>query len=164
MQYTKPTFVSQFFDKCEMKIFENPNAMLKSKHGQYQIALLGNIVAVSAEGMAGRSAIERYSQDMIEIISHFNGKKWAFLGVLHGSAVLTQEGELALQQSIEWRAQYGMALGVLVTGDTTVEALVKSQFERIYNKAGVRLRIFSHEASAMTWLDRQGFSADKATE
>ena len=144
-----------------MKIFKNPNAMLKSKFGQYQIAVLGNIVAVSAEGTASKSAIERYSRDMVEVILKFKGENWAFLGLLHGSALLTQDAELELQKSIEWRAGKGMALGALVTGQTTVEAMVRSQFERIYQKAGVRLGIFSDEDSAMKWLAQQGFTTEK---
>ena len=131
--------------------------MLISKFGQYQIAVLGNIVAVSAEGTASKSAIERYSQDMIEVISNFKGDKWAFLGLLHGSALLTKDAELELQKSIEWRAGKGMAMGALVTGETTIEAMVRSQFERIYHKAGVKLGIFSDEENAIAWLSQQGF-------
>ena len=131
--------------------------MLISKFGQYQIAVLGNIVAVSAEGTASKSAIERYSQDMIEVISNFKGDKWAFLGLLHGSALLTKDAELELQKSIEWRAGKGMAMGALVTGETTIEAMVRSQFERIYQKAGVKLGIFSDEENAIAWLSQQGF-------
>jgi len=47
-----------------VKIFSNPNATLKSKYGQYQIAVLGSIVGVSAEGIADGSAIERYARDI----------------------------------------------------------------------------------------------------
>ena len=141
-----------------MKIFNNPNAFVKSKFGQYQIAVLGDIIAVSAEGMAGKSAIERYGQDMMEIIASINGKHWAFLGLLHGSAALTKDAEIALQQSIQWRAQHGMALGALVTGETTVPAMVQSQFERIYKKAGLPLGIFDSEERAIAWLAEKGFS------
>ncbi|MEW9797339.1 hypothetical protein [Alteromonas sp. CYL-A6] len=140
-----------------MKIFTNPNAQLKSKFGEYQIAVLGNIVAVSAEGTASKSAIARYSQDMIEVISGFQGGDWAFLGFLHGAAMLTPDAESELQKSIEWRAGKGMKLGALVTGRTTIEGLVKSQFERIYRKAGVKLGIFSTEEQAVRWLAQQGF-------
>lgn len=142
-----------------MKIFENPNAFVKSKFGQYQIAVLGDIIAVSAEGMAGKGAIERYGQDMVEVISSFKGEKWAFLGLLHGSAALTKDGELELQKSVEWRAQHGMALGALVTGETFVKGMVQSQFERIYQNAGLPLQIFSDEDSALKWLAEQGFNA-----
>ena len=140
-----------------MKIFKNPNAVLKTKFGQYQIAALGTIVAVSAEGVASKAAIERYSKDMVEVISNFKGEKWAFLGLLHGSAVLTLDAEIELQKSIEWRVTKGMALGALVTGETTIEVMVKEQFERIYRRAGVRLGIFSTEDSALVWLSEQGF-------
>ena len=44
-----------------MKIFSNPNASLKSKYGQYQIALLGNVVGVTAEGIADGAAIGEVS-------------------------------------------------------------------------------------------------------
>ena len=63
-----------------MKIFSNPNATLKSKYGQYQIAVLGSIVGVSAEGIADGSAIERYARDMMDVINSFGGSHWAFLG------------------------------------------------------------------------------------
>ncbi|MFC3096091.1 hypothetical protein DRW07_05720 [Alteromonas sediminis] len=141
-----------------MKIFDNPDAMLKSKFGQYQIAVLGNIVAVSAEGTASKSAIARYSQDMIDVITSFNGERWAFLGLLHGSALLTNDAEVELQKSIEWRAKHGMAMGALVTGETTVESMVKMQFERIYKNAEVQLGIFGCEESALSWLSEKGFS------
>lgn len=141
-----------------MKIFKNPKAHLKSKYGQYSIAVLGNIVAVSAEGMADKNAIARYASDMVEIIGSFGDKKWAFLGWLHGSALLTKDGELELEKSIAWRAQHGMALGALVTGDTTIEAMVQAQFERIYDNAGIPLGVFSDEDSALLWLEEQGFS------
>lgn len=63
-----------------MKIFSNPNATLKSKYGQYQIAVLGSIVGVSAEGIADGSAIERYARDMMDVINSLGGNHWAFLG------------------------------------------------------------------------------------
>lgn len=91
-----------------MKIFDNPNAMLKSKYCSYQIAVLGNIIAVSAEGTASKTAIERYSKDMIE-------------------------------------------------------SIVKTQFERIYDKAGVKLGIFSDEEHALEWLVTQGFDMQNVT-
>ncbi|WP_218310217.1 hypothetical protein [Alteromonas antoniana] len=145
-----------------MKIFKNPNAQLKSKYGQYYIAVLGNIVAVSAEGMADKDAIARYAKDMVDVISGFEGQKWAFLGVLHGSALLTKDGELELQKSIAWRAQHGMALGALVTGETTMEAMVQSQFERIYRNVGLPLGVFSDEDNALAWLAEKGFSQNAA--
>ncbi|MBE1302085.1 MAG: hypothetical protein GJ680_19535 [Alteromonadaceae bacterium] len=140
-----------------MKIFTNPNALLKSKYGSYQIAVLGNIVAVSAEGTASKSAIARYSKDMIEVITSFKGEEWAFLGLLYGAALLTKDAEVELQKSIEWRAQRGMKIGALVTGQTTIESIVKAQFERIYEKARVQLGIFSDEDSALEWLSNRGF-------
>ncbi|BDX08190.1 hypothetical protein [Planctobacterium marinum] len=143
-----------------MKLFSNPNAKLKSRHGQYQIAVLGNIVAVSAAGTASREAIERYNKDMMEVVSQFQEKKWAFLGYLHGPAILTRQAELELQKSIEWRAERGMAIGALITGDTTIEAMVQEQFERIYKKTDIRLGMFSDEESAIIWLEGQGFSAE----
>ncbi|WP_338519817.1 hypothetical protein [Alteromonas gracilis] len=142
-----------------MKIFSNPNAKLKSKYGQYQIAVLGNIVGVSAEGMADTEAIARYSRDMMDVINQFGGERWAFLGFLYGSAVLTKGGEEELQKSIEWRVSKGMRLGALVIGETTIESMVEAQFGRIYQKAGTQLGVFSDEDSAMAWLEQQGFSA-----
>lgn len=143
-----------------MKIFDNPSATVKSRFGQYRIAATGNIVAVCAEGIAGESAIACYSRDMEATAALLDGKQWAFLGVLHGSAVLTGDGEAALQKSVEWRAARGMALGALVIGDTTVSALVKSQFTRIYRNAGVPLEVFADEDSALNWLSSQGFHTD----
>lgn len=142
-----------------MKIFSNPDAKFKSKYGQYQIAILGNIVGVSAEGMADQGAIARYAQDMIEVIGSFKGTDWAFLGFLHGSALLTKAGEEELQRSVEWRAQHGMALGALVIGDTTVQSLVTSQFQRIYRNAGLELGVFVSEQEAMQWLADKGFES-----
>ncbi|MCU7555967.1 hypothetical protein OCL06_15360 [Alteromonas sp. ASW11-19] len=140
-----------------MKLFDNPSATVKSRYGQYRIAVTGNIVAVCAGGMAGESAIASYSRDMEATTALLDGQRWAFLGLLHGSAVLTGDGEVALQKSVEWRAARGMAVGALVVGDTTVAALVTSQFARIYENAGVPLGVFSDEDSALDWLASQGF-------
>ena len=142
-----------------MKIFTNPKAKLKSKYGQYQIAVLGNVVAVSAEGIADTDAIARYGSDMMEVLTQFNGNRWAFLGFLHGAALLTKGGEVELQKSIEWRLGKGMVLGALVTGETTIAAMVNEQFSRIYERAGVELGVFSTEDAAMTWLAEKGFKA-----
>ncbi|NMH60980.1 hypothetical protein [Alteromonas ponticola] len=142
-----------------MKIFTNPQAKLKSKYGQYQIAVLGNVVAVSAEGIADTDAIARYGSDMMEVVSQFNGHRWAFLGFLHGSALLTKGGEIELQKSIEWRVSKGMVLGAIVTGETTIAAMVNAQFSRIYERAGVELGVFSNEDAAMAWLAEKGFRA-----
>ena len=141
-----------------MKIFSNPKANVKTKFGQYQIAVLGDVIAVSAVGMADKSAIKQYGQDMIDVISSFNCNKWAFLGLLHGSSTLTKDGEIELQKSIEWRALHGMAVGALVIGDTFVQGMVQSQFQRIYQKAGLPLGVFNDEDSALKWLAEQGFS------
>lgn len=142
-----------------MKVFSNPAAKLKSKFGEYSIAVLGNIFAVSAQGSASKSAIERYHSDVIDVITQFDGKPWAFLGFLHGPALLTKDAELALQHSIEWRSSKGMVVSALVTGETTIESLVKSQFERVYRQTGVPLGIFKDEQSALAWLKKRGFSA-----
>lgn len=140
-----------------MKIFTNPNAQIKTRYGQYQIAVLGNVVGVSAEGMADSAAIARYGHDMQTVINQFKGERWAFLGFLHGSALLTKGGELELQKSIEWRVSKGMALGALVTGETTIAAMVNEQFGRIYQRAGVELGVFNDEDTAMIWLHTKGF-------
>jgi regulation of enolase protein 1 (concanavalin A-like superfamily) len=50
-----------------------------------------------------------------------------------------------------------MALGALVIGETTVQPLVKSQFQRIYDKAGLELSVFTDEQDAMQWLEGKGF-------
>lgn len=140
-----------------MKIFENPGVSVRSRHGRYQIATSGNIIAVSAEGIASRTDIARYSNDIAEIVAGFCSRPWAFLGYLHGSAMLTEEGELELQKSVAWRAQRGMALGALITKETTVKAIVKNQFQRIYDNVGVPLGVFCDEKSALDWLAEQGF-------
>ena len=142
-----------------MKIFSNPNAKLKSKYGQYHIAALGNIVGVSAEGIADTEAIARYGRDMMDVINQFGGERWAFLGFLHGSALLTKGGELELQKSIEWRVSKGMALGALVIGETTIQSMVEAQFSRIYQRAGVELGVFCNEDDAMVWLAERGFKS-----
>jgi hypothetical protein len=54
-----------------MKVFDNPNAVLKCKHIKCYIAVLGNIIAVSSEGNASKSAIERYNKELHEVISYF---------------------------------------------------------------------------------------------
>ncbi|MDM7862118.1 hypothetical protein QTP81_16050 [Alteromonas sp. ASW11-36] len=141
-----------------MKIFDNPNAELRSKFGQYQIAVLGDVVAVSAEGIADKKAIERYGRDMMDVINKFSGKNWAFLGLLHGQALLTKEAESALRRSIQWRALHGMALSALVTGETVVETIVKNQFERVYEQTGIQVKIFETEQGALNWLAERGFN------
>lgn len=141
-----------------MKIFKNPGASVRSRHGRYQIAASGNIIAVSAEGIASKTDIARYSNDMAEIVASFAKQRWAFLGYLSGSAMLTKEGELELQKSVAWRAQRGMALGALITKETTVEAIVKTQFQRIYDNVGIPLGVFSDEESALNWLAEKGFA------
>ena len=72
-----------------MKIFSNPNTKLRSKYGQYQIAVLGDIVGVSAEGIADGAAIERYARDMMDVINSFAGKRWAFLGFLRSGCLFS---------------------------------------------------------------------------
>lgn len=53
-----------------------------------------------------------------------------------------------------------MAIGALVTGQTHVEALVKSRFKGIYARAGIPLGIFSDEESALEWLSEKGFETE----
>ena len=76
-----------------MKIFSNPNTKLRSKYGQYQIAVLGDIVGVSAEGIADGAAIERYARDMMDVINSFAGKRWAFLGFFIATGIHTKPGK-----------------------------------------------------------------------
>lgn len=143
-----------------MKIFANPKAAVKSKYGQYQIAVLNNIIAVSAEGVASKESIERYVQDISEIVLNMEQKPWAFLGFLHGTALLTKDAEKDLHKSVLWRVSRGMTTSALVTQNTTIEAMVKAQFERVYENAQVKLGIFSTEKGAIDWLAEQGFVAD----
>lgn len=143
-----------------MKIFSNPNAAVKNKYGQYQIAVLDNIIAVSAEGVASKESIARYVKDISDIVLNMERKPWAFLGFLHGTALLTKDAEIDLQKSVAWRVSHGMTVSALVTQNTTIEAMVKAQFERVYENAEVKLGIFSTEKGAIDWLAEQGFVAD----
>ena len=131
---------------------------VRCKQGSYQIDVSGNVLSFSGEGPWDKITVERYNKDMRTAIGMFNGKAWAFLGYLKGLSILTPDAEQALQDAVIWRANHKMTMCALVTESATIPELARSQFERIYEGAGVKYGIFNNRPSALTWLARQGFS------
>lgn len=138
---------------------ENRIANIKSKHGEYIIELIGNIIRVDGKGVVTRSILEQYLEDVKTVTRALNGKSWGFLGFVHGTGILTPEAEHALVISINARKQVGMKACALVTTNADIPSLVKSQFERVYKRSQISYRFCASEDEAYTWLETQGCSS-----
>jgi hypothetical protein len=137
---------------------ENRIANIKSKHGEYIIELLGNIIRVDGKGVVTKPILEQYLEDVKTVTRPLNGKPWGFIGFVRGTGILTPEAEHALVVSINVRKQVGMKACALVTTNADIPSLVKSQFERVYQRAQIDYRFCASEDEAYIWLDTQGCS------
>lgn len=131
---------------------------MQSKHGSYNIQLIGNVVKFDGKGPWDEVAVIRYRRDMQATIQSLNGINWAFMGYFHGAAVLPPQAEEDLSAVVAWRIENGMRACSIVLSDTSCPAIVRSQFERIYTKAGIKHRFFYEEEEAYEWLSQLGFS------
>jgi len=133
---------------------------VKSKHGEYEIELLGNILRVDGRGVVTKQLLQQYHNDVKKITLPLGGQSWGFLGFVHGTGILTPEAELALVGSIQLRKTYGMSACALVTKEADIPTLVNSQFERVYIEAQIDYYFCSSEDEALAWLKTVGCSTN----
>lgn len=135
---------------------ENHIAKVKSKHGEYVIELIGNIIRVDGKGIVTKQILQQYHDDVRKVTRSLKGKPWCFMGFVAGTGILTPEAENALVASIMLRKRYGMTACALVTKDADIPMLVKSQFERVYTHAQINYAFCLDETEALVYLKKQG--------
>ena len=127
-----------------------------SKHAQYQIELLGNVIRVSGSGVVTPSILQNYHRDVQRVVKPLKCEPWGFLGFAGGVCIMTPEAERFLVESIQFRKSLGMVACAMMTKDLQIPMLVRNQFQRVYEAANIAYRFCDNEGAAIQWLASQG--------
>ncbi|MDO6568293.1 hypothetical protein Q4561_14565 [Alteromonas sp. 1_MG-2023] len=128
----------------------------QTKHAEYDIELIGNVLRVDGRGVVSEEILKHYHNDVKDIVLSLKGQKWGFLGFVLGTGILTPAAEATLIESIKLRKLYGMSACALVATKADIPALVRSQFERVYIAAEIDYFFCEDEKAGVAWLASKG--------
>jgi len=135
---------------------EKHTSHAESKHAAYDIELNGSVLRVDGRGVANEKILAQYHNDVKALVLSLKGQRWGFLGFAQGIGILTPEAEIMLIESIKLRKLHGMCACVLVVVNADIPALVRSQFERVYQAAEIDYLFCDDEQTGLAWLASKG--------
>jgi hypothetical protein len=130
-------------------------------HGEYKLALSGNIMFTVARGPWNLECVASFMQDYYAIILPLHGSRWGDLIILQGESLLIPAAEKLLAKAISISCSKGLTEVAFVLSDSTVPNSAKEQFLRVYQPSGLNVQLFQNEQTALQWLIQQGLHCDK---
>jgi hypothetical protein len=136
-------------------------AELKDIHGNFNLVLSGNIMFTVATGPWNAECVRQFNREYIKLVSPLFGKQWSDLVILQGESLLIPEAEHLISQTVLESCQRGLSHVALIVSDSSVRAIARAQFMKIYPPSGLIVQFFEHQQPALEWLTLQGFFCDK---
>lgn len=126
-------------------------------HGQYSIKIEDNIIIVDAEGPFNDELINAYQADYRSAMSQVceKYKTWSQIIYLYHDSLLTPEAEEELTKLNVAKNAQGLTHGAVIFVDTEGSNLLATQFQRIYDKAGITVVFTTDLGDAKMWLKNQ---------
>lgn len=122
--------------------------------GRYTIDVQGNIIMVDSHGPFNEDVVARYSEDIKEAITSFDGKPWGSLITYYGNGIFTPDAENALKDITRYRIENGMIAIAAVIKNSTHADLQQMQLHRIYEPTKIPFHVFSGDETAANWLQK----------
>jgi hypothetical protein len=122
-------------------------------HGRYVIEQKNNILLVDAQGPFNEITVEKYHQDIKQLIENMNGESWGSLITFRGNSVFTPEAETQLRETTLYRQKKGMIAIAVVILNSAYADIQQMQLQRIYHDCQIEFHVFSDSNSATDWLN-----------
>ncbi|WP_340676646.1 hypothetical protein [Paraglaciecola sp.] len=129
-------------------------------HGEYKLALSGNIICTVVVGPWNTECVECFMRDYYQLIMPLHGSRWGDLIILHGESLLIPAAEHLLTKAISISCSKGLTDVALVSSHSSVQSSAEAQFFNIYKPFGLNLHISKYEAQGLAWLQQQGLHCD----
>ncbi len=123
-----------------------------SAHGHFSLELSGNILVVDAVGPFNDKVVEKYYDDIQDLIAEIEHQAWGSLVIYRGNGIFTPEAETSLIDITKKRMERGMVANATVFLDSVHADLQQMQLRRIYNTCRLPFYVFSDKSTAKGWL------------
>jgi hypothetical protein len=135
---------------------------LSNIHGDFNLVLSGNIMFTVATGPWNAECVRQFNREYIKLICPFFGKQWADLVILQGESLLIPAAEHLIAQTVLESCQRGLSHVALTVSDSSIRAIARAQFMKIYPSSGLIVQYFDNQQEALDWLILQGLYCDKS--
>jgi len=122
-------------------------------HGRYVIEQENNILLVDAQGPFNEITMEKYHQDIKQLIEKMNGDPWGSLITFRGNSIFTPDAEQQLRETTQYRQKRGMIAIAVVILNSAYADIQQMQLQRIYHDCQIEFHVFSDSNSATDWLN-----------
>ncbi len=122
-------------------------------HGRYAIEQQNNILLVDAQGPFNEITMEKYHQDIKQLIEKMNGQPWGSLITFRGNSIFTPDAEQQLRETTQYRQKRGMIAIAVVILNSAYADIQQMQLQRIYQDCQIEFHVFSDSNSATDWLN-----------
>jgi hypothetical protein len=114
-----------------------------------------------ATGAWNAECTRQFNRGYIKLRCPFFGKKWADLVILQGESLLIPAAEHLIAQTVLESCQRGLSHVALIVSDSSIRAIARAQFMKIYPSSGLIVQYFDNQQEALDWLILQGLYCDK---
>lgn len=135
---------------------------MRDIHGKFNLVLSGNIMFTLATGPWNAECVRQFNREYIKLVSPLFGKQWGDLVILQGESLLIPDAEHLISQTVLESCQRGLSHVALIVSDSSIRAIARAQFMRIYPSSGLIVQYFDNQQEALDWLILQGLYCDKA--
>lgn len=135
---------------------------MRDIHGNFNLVLSGNIMFTLATGPWNAECVRQFNREYIKLVSPLFGKQWGDLVILQGESLLIPDAEHLISQTVLESCQRGLSHVALIVSDSSIRAIARAQFMRIYPSSGLIVQYFDNPQEALDWLILQGLYCDKA--
>lgn len=115
-----------------------------------------------ATGPWNAECVRQFNREYIKLVSPLFGKQWGDLVILQGESLLIPDAEHLISQTVLESCQRGLSHVALIVSDSSIRAIARAQFMRIYPSSGLIVQYFDNPQEALDWLILQGLYCDKA--
>ncbi len=134
---------------------------MKYIHGNFQLALSGNIIVIRATGPWNENCVKDFQAEYKHITTPLIGHaSWADLVVVDGESLFVPEAEYLLNGGLPDSIASGLKHVAVVLGKSTTKICTRAQFSNIYRGTDIQFQFFNDEQTAINWLKSNEFELE----
>ncbi|AYA66084.1 MULTISPECIES: hypothetical protein [unclassified Alteromonas] len=137
---------------------------MKFVHGEFDIALSGNIMLTQAYGPWNAECVVAFGEAYRIERQLLKADTWSDIVILRGESLLIPDAERVLGVRIAAVVPLGLKKVAIVTAESSVSVTARMQLTRMYDSLDVEYDFFTTYSEAKAWLEEAGFSTSAQSE
>tara|TARA_Y100001960_G_scaffold290622_1_gene331377 strand:+ start:67 stop:552 length:486 start_codon:yes stop_codon:yes gene_type:complete len=130
------------------------------QHGDFDIAMVNDIVLVDAKGPWNKECVENFGLAYAGTVYKSGMPRWADLVVLEGESLLVPDAERALTERIGRATAAGLVQVYIVTEKSRTAATSVRQIKKLYEPYNIRVEYVTELDMAIELAGQADFAAD----